>query len=315
MDDVTLGSASAAFLGTSVYYLAFLIFRSAALRMPPLRGSRPFHAAWHTLTDWVWLIGGLLLFLGLAYEVIAFITLPISLAQPIFTLSLVFLLLFATTVLGERLSGREWASVALFGVATVLVGLSGGSDTADLVADAPSAFELALVTIPPLMVAMLVWLVGDRRTGGRHARPLAGVAYGIGAGVTAGVAEAGIRGIAAVWTAEGTVEAVIRSPYPYLTLVMAGISLVQLQIALQRCRISIVATIITVIGRTMLVISSTVLFDEAWPDEPLPLALRLTGFSATLLAILLFPRHEQPRPSVASRYAPRRRRKDPAGLR
>src|SRR5947208_2042078 len=48
---VTVGSVVAALLGTSVYYVAFLLFRVAAHRMPPLRGSRPFHAAWYMLTD------------------------------------------------------------------------------------------------------------------------------------------------------------------------------------------------------------------------------------------------------------------------
>ncbi|GAA3195132.1 hypothetical protein GCM10010468_05220 [Actinocorallia longicatena] len=302
-----MGSAFAALLGTSVYYLAFLMFRHAALRMPPLRGSRPFRAAGYMLTDWIWMLGGVMLFVGLAYEVIAFAELPLSVAQPIFALSLVFLLAYATSFLGERLSRREWASVALFGAATVLVGLSSGRDPARLPsASTPPVFELALVTIPPIMVAGLVWLVGDRTSGGRHARPLAGVAYGIGAGVCAGVAEAGVRGIAAVWIADGTVEAVIRSPYPYLTLLMAGISLLQVQIALQRCRISIVATIITVIGRTMLVVTSTVLFDDTWPDRPVPLALRLTGFSLAILAIVLFPRHEHPHSAIP--YAPRRRK-------
>ncbi|MEO3788372.1 DMT family transporter [Actinocorallia sp. B10E7] len=309
MDGVTLGSVGAALLGTSVYYVAFLFFRQAASRMPPLRGSRLFHTAWHMLTDWVWFTGGILLFIGLAYEVIAFSALPLGVAQPVFSVSLMLLLAYATLFLGERLSAREWASVALFGVATVLLGLSSAeTDGTDLDPRSPTLPELALVTVPPLLIAGLVWLVGDRRRGGRHARPLAGVAYGIGAGVCSGVAETGIRGIAAVWASEGDVWALVSSPYPYLTLGMAAIALAQLQIALQRCRIAIVATLITVTGRTMLVLCSPVLFDEPWPDGFAPTVLRTGGFVLTLAAIVLFPRHEMPRPSVAPRYGPRRHR-------
>ena len=308
MDGVTLGSVGAAILGTSVYYMAFLFFQQAAFRMPPLRGSRPFQATWHMLTDGIWFTGGILLFIGLAYEVIAFSTLPLGVAQAAFSVSLVLLLVYATLFLGERLGPREWISVALFGVATVLLGLS-GADTAgaDLVARSPSAWELAVVTVPPLLIAGLVWLVGDRRRGGRHARPLAGVAYGIGAGVCSGVAETGIRGIAAVWASEGTVMAVFTSPYPYLTLGMAGIALIQLQTALQRCRIVIVATLITVTGRMMLVLCSPVLFAEPWPDDLVSTLLRTGGFTLALLAILSFPHHEMPRPGVAPRYGSRRR--------
>lgn len=316
MDGVTLGSLGAAVLGTSVYYVAFLFFRSAALRMPPLRGSRPVHAAWCMLTDGVWFTGGLLLFLGLAYEVIAFSALPLGVAQPVFSVSLVLLLVYATLFLGERLSGREWASVALFGVATVLLGLSSAeTDGTDLSPRTPTVWELALVTVPPLLIACLVWLVGDRRRGGRHARPLAGVAYGIGAGVCSGVAETGIRGIAAVWSDRGTLEGVLASPYPYLTLGMAAIALGQLQVALQRCRVSIVAAIITVTGRTMLVLCSPVLFDEPWPDGLVPTLLRAGGFALVLMAIVLFPRHEMPRPSVAPLYGPRRHREPGAARR
>ncbi len=313
MDVGILGAIGAALLGTSVYYAAFLVFRNAARRMPPLRGGRPVHAAWSMVTDWVWFTGGLLLFVGLAYEVIAFSALPLAIAQPFFSVSLVLLLVYATLFLGERLSAREWTSVALFGVATVLLGLSGGGgDSTDLDSRAPGVWQLLVVVIPPLVISGLVWLVGDRRRDGRHARPLAGVAYGIGAGVCSGVAEAGIRGIAAVWADRGTLEALLVSPYPYLTLGMAGIALIQLQIALQRCRVSIVATLITVTGRTMLVLCGPVLFGESWADGLVPTLLRVGGFSLTLLAIALFPRHEMPRPSVAPRYGQRRQREQTA---
>ncbi|MFC4911619.1 DMT family transporter [Actinomadura gamaensis] len=294
-----LGYAALALLATSTYYVAFVVFRTAAGRMPPLRGSRPFHVAWTMLTDPVWFGGGLLLFAGLAGEVVAFEALPLAVVQPVFAVSLVLLVIYAVWVLGERMSPREWTSVALFVVATVLVGLSAGEGSA-ATADRGWRHTLAdpwpmlAVTLPAVVVAGLVWLVGDRRSGGRHARRLAGVAYGIGAGACAGLAEAGIRGMALVFDASGhDVAAVLNSPYPYLTLGLAALALGQLQVALQRCRLAIIATVLTVIGRSYLVLASTVLFHEGWPSDPGPFALRTTGFVLGLAALLNFPRHER----------------------
>ncbi|MFI0444277.1 DMT family transporter [Actinomadura sp. 6N118] len=294
-----LGYAALALLATTAYYVAFLVFRIAARRMPPLRGSRPFHVAWRMLTSPIWFAGGLILFLGLATEVVAFAAIPLAVAQPIFAVSLVFLVVYAVCFLGERLTPREWISVALFVLATVLIGLSAGSE-AELTADATLAGTLASpwqmlgVMAPAVIVSALVWLLGDRRTSGRHARKLAGVAYGIGAGACAGLAEAGIRGISIVYEDTGSVRAVLESPYPLLTIGMAAIALGGLQVALQRCRLAIVATVLTVIGRAYLIMSSTVLFGEEWPEETLPFALRAGGFALALVALVTFPRYERP---------------------
>jgi drug/metabolite transporter (DMT)-like permease len=294
-----LGYAALALLATTVYYIAFLVFRVSARRMEPLRGSRPFRVARLMLTDPVWLGGGLLLFLGLGYEVVAFSALPLAVAQPVFALGLVLLVAFAVRFLGERLSLREWASVALFVLATGLIGLSATSE-GELRADATLTGTLArpwtmlAVCAPAVVVAALVWLVGDRRADGRHARRLAGVAYGIGAGACAGLAEAGIRGISILYQDTGSARAVLESPYPYLTIGLAAIALGQLQVALQRCRIAIVAVVLTVIGRTYLVLSSTVLFGEQWPRDTAPFALRAGGFALALAALALFPRYEEP---------------------
>ncbi|MFI0349038.1 DMT family transporter [Actinomadura sp. 9N407] len=303
-----LGYAALALLSTSAYYVAFLVFRLAATRMPPLRGSRPFHVAWHMLTDPVWFAGGLILFLGLAYQVVAFTAMPLAVAQPIFAFSLVLLVIYAVRFLGERLNAREWFSVGLFVVAAVMIGLSAGSEgtlTAEtsLLDTLKAPWLMLAVMAPALIIASMVWLVGDRRAGGRHARKLAGVAYGIGAGACAGLAEAGIRGVALVYENTGSVQSVLGSPYPYLTLGMAAIALGQLQVALQRCRIAIVATVLTVIGRAYLILSSVALFGEDWPREAGAFLLRAGGFTLALIALAIFPRYEEPETAEAAEAA------------
>jgi len=305
-----LGYAALALLSTCAYYVAFLIFRVAALRMPPLRGSRPVHAAWHMVTDPVWFSGGLVLFLGLAYQVVAFTAIPLAVAQPIFAVSLLLLVAYAVRHLGERLNAREWFSVNLFIIATILIGLSSGSEgplraDATLLETLKNPWPMLAVMLPALVVAAMVWLVGDRRAGGKHARKLAGVAYGIGAGACAGLAEAGIRGISLVYEDTGDIVSVLVSPYPYLTLGMAGLALIQLQVALQRCRIAIVASVLTVNGRAYLVLSGIVLFDEAWPSEMGPFVLRAGGLTLALVALASFPRYEEPGASAETAGAPR----------
>ncbi|MFA1545383.1 DMT family transporter [Actinomadura chokoriensis] len=301
-----LGYAALALIATTVYYIAFLVFRVSARRMEPLRGSRPFRVARLMLTDPVWLGGGLLLFLGLGYEVVAFSAMPLAVAQPIFAVALVLLVAYAALFLDERLSVREWTSVALFVLATMLIGLSATED-GDLHADATLVGTLArpwmmiAVTAPAMIVAALVWLVGDRRASGRHARKLAGVAYGIGAGACAGLAEAGIRGIAIVYQETGSLQAVMQSAYPYLTIGLAAVALGQLQVALQRCRVAIVAVVLTVIGRTYLLLASSVMFGEDWPRDAGPFLLRAGGFVLALIALVLFPRYEEKAPAPAVR--------------
>lgn len=305
-----LGYAALALIATTVYYISFIIFRASARRMEPLRGSRPFRVARLMLTDPVWLGGGLLLFLGLGYEVVAFSAMPLAVAQPIFAVALVLLIGYAVWFLGERLSIREWTSVALFVLATMLIGLS-ATEEGDLRADATLLGTLArpwtmiAICAPAVLIAALVWLVGDRRASGRHARKLAGVAYGIGAGACAGLAEAGIRGISIVYQETGSLQAVLQSAYPWLTIGLAAIALGQLQVALQRCRVAIVAVVLTVIGRSYLLLASSVLFGEDWPREAGPFLLRACGFVLALLALVLFPRYEQaPDPAARNTVHP-----------
>jgi multidrug transporter EmrE-like cation transporter len=146
--------------------------------------------------------------------------------------------------------------------------------------------------------------VGDRRTGGKHARKLAGVAYGIGIGACAGTGEACIRGMAIVYEDTGNITTVLLSPYPYLTLAISGLALIQLQIALQRCRVAIVASVLTVIGRASQVLSSYVMFGEHWPQDFGPFSLRAAGLTLALVALAAFPRYEEPAAEEAASVRP-----------
>ena len=277
-------------MATIIYYLAFIVFRVAATRMPVLRGTRPLRLVRYTYTNWLWLTGVVILLSGVVIQVEALTMLPLSLAVPIFVASLAFILFYAGVFFRERLTGREWLSIGLFGVATAFIGISNGSRgvMTDFVA---GPVMLAAVVVPGVVITAVVLVGGDVRAFGRHARPLAGVAYGFGTGVSLGISELAIKGVATLYSNHGF-SAAAHSPYPYVAIGIAVFGLAQLQIGLQRCRISIVATVLTVAAKTELAVFGPLLFKEPWPTDRLMLVLRLSGFGLALIALVMFPRHE-----------------------
>jgi drug/metabolite transporter (DMT)-like permease len=278
-------------MATIIYYLGFIVFRVAASRMPVLRGTRPLRLFRYTYTNGLWLTGVLIVLSGVATQVEALTMLPLSLAEPIFVASLAFILFYAGVFFRERLTGREWSSIALFGVATAFIGISNGSREV-MTNSVAGPVMLAAVVVPGVIISAVVLVGGDIRAFGRHARPLAGVAYGFGSGISLGISELAIKGVASVYNSHGLAAATYSTPYPYVAVGMAVFGLAQLQIGLQRCRISIVATVLTVAAKTELTLFGPLLYKEPWPTGWPMLALRLGGFALALVALVLFPRHE-----------------------
>jgi drug/metabolite transporter (DMT)-like permease len=297
-----------ALMATLIYYLGFIVFRVAAGGMPELRGTQPLRLIRHTYTNWLWLSGVVIVLAGVATQVKALTMLPLSLAQPIFAASLLFILFYAGVFFGERLTAREWACVGLFLLATAMVGASNGRN-GELTSAVAGPLTLAAVVVPAVLVGVAVLVGGDIRAFGRHARPLAGIAHGIGSGVSLGISELALKGIAAEYSAHGGLAAAVYgSPYPYIAVGMAVLGLAQLQIGLQRCRMSIVVSVLTVTAKTQLVILGALLFKEPWPSDRLLFALRIAALVLAAAALLLFPRHDrvEERPGMA--LAPARER-------
>ncbi|TNY34577.1 hypothetical protein [Thermomonospora catenispora] len=292
----------AAFGATGLYYVGFAVFKVAADRMEPLRGNRIPHMAWTILTSPVF-YGGLVLVLGgLALQIVALGELTLGVAVPIFVSGLVPLLLIALTVFGERLSLREWLSMLLIATAMLLIALSiGGSEP--LAADAVPSWQLIAVALPPLVLSVALMAFGDRRPDGRHARPVAGIAYGMSAGFPIGTAELAIKG----WGDSASLgPEILRTPYPYVTVVAAALGFGIIMAGFQRCRVIIVATVMTVSAKSYLLVMGTLLYGEPWPEEVRQAALRALALVLAVSAVLLFPRHDDrlaPRPMRhAERY-------------
>jgi drug/metabolite transporter (DMT)-like permease len=296
-----------ALMATIIYYLGFIVFRVAANRMPVLRGTRPVQLIRHTYSNWLWLTGLIVVLAGVATQVKALSMLPLSLAEPIFAASLVFILFYAAVFFRERLTGREWASVALFGVATTLIGVSNGRREV-LTSTVADPLVLAAVVVPGVVVGVVVLVGCDVRAFGKHARPLAGIAFGIGSGVSLGVSELALKGVAAVYSAHGLPAALYTTGYPYVAVGMAALGLAQLQIGLQRCRMSIVVTVLTVTAKTQLAVFAPLMFKEPWPSDRLLLGLRVGAFALAVVALVLFPRHEAAQEPSGMTFEPVRER-------
>jgi drug/metabolite transporter (DMT)-like permease len=295
-----------ALMATIIYYLGFIVFKVAASRMPELRGTQPIRLLRHTYTNWLWLTGVVVVLAGVATQVKALTMLPLSIAQPIFAASLVFVLFYAVVFFREKLTGREWASVGLFGAATLLIGVSNGEGEV-LTSSVASASTLAAVVVPAVVVAAVVLVGCDVRAFGRHARPLSGVAYGFGSGVSLGISELSLKGVAAIYNTHGLAAAIYSTPYSYVAVGMAIIGFMQLQIGLQRCRISIVSSVFTVTAKTQLALLGPLLYKEPWPSDRLLFALRIAAFALALIALGLFPRHEEEVPGMMLASAARGR--------
>ncbi|MFI0357617.1 hypothetical protein [Actinomadura sp. 9N407] len=276
----------AAFGATGLYYVGFAVFKLAADRMEPLRGDRILHLARVILFDWVFLAGLALVLGGLGLQILALTEVSLGIAVPIFMSGVVPLLLIALVFFGERLTGREWLSLLLIAAAMGLIAASIGNPPPITAADVP-VWQLAVVVAPALLVPLVVLLTGESRPDGRHARPITGIAYGLGTGIPIGTAELSIKG----WSDSGLGLGSLLTPYPYVTVVSATIGFGILMMAFQRCRVSVVATVMTVSAKTHLLVTGTLLYGEPWPDEPRYFAMRVAALALGVIAVVQFPRH------------------------
>jgi hypothetical protein len=284
----------------AVYIAAYVLFKTAAGRMSPVSGRHPLDAAARFLGSPRWLAGLLVLMAGFGLSATALADLPVAATLPAYGLGLVLLLAIGMSGFGERPTTREWAAVLITVAAMVTAALSvlpvpDEVHRADGAAAALPLWGAALVFVPSLALPLWMFCVRDRPVGGRHARPLTGIAFGLGAGVLLGATEVFGQGMA-MMLAAGRRADVPSSPYPYLFLLAGTLGVGLLTIGLQRCRLTVIVTVVTVTAKTHLLLSATLLYGEPWPRESGPFALRAAGVGLAVLALLVFPRHERRAP-------------------
>lgn len=284
----------AALAAVCLYYVGAAFFKVATARMEPLHGRRPLHLIRQVLSDRLWLAGLLAFTVGLELQVVAFAELSLGLAQPLFCSTLLFLLLICLGYLGERLAPREWLGLGLFAVATVCTAVSVTAGEDPIEGLPPTATVVPVAALSLAVPLVLFPLVG-RHAAGRHARPLAGIAYGLICGLLIGTGEVAVKGLSIANGTRAHGLSLLAEPYLYLTLVAMGLGLYQGTITLQRCRMAIPMVVCTIVAKTYLVVVGSYLYGVEWPSDQLSGLLRFTGVSLAIAALFVFPRYEAPR--------------------
>ncbi|WP_433335439.1 hypothetical protein [Spirillospora sp. CA-294931] len=277
----------AAFAATGLYYVGFAIFKLAADRMEPVRANRLPHMVWVILTNWIFLAGLALVLGGLGLQILALTKLSLGIAVPIFMSGVLPLLVIAMIFFGDRLTPREWLSLALIGTAVGLLTLSVGRPPPIEAVDVPT-WKMAVVVVPAIVVPLLINMFGDHRPDGRHARPVTGIAYGLSSGFPVGTAELAIKG----WSDSSSQGlGVLSTPYPYVTVAAAALGFGIMVAGFQRCRVSIVAAVMTVAAKSYLLVMGAFMYAEPWPSDTSHFAMRMGALALAALAVAQFPRH------------------------
>jgi len=292
-----MNGTTAALLAVSLYYVGAALLKSAGARMEPLRGDRPWHLLVQTTRSGRWLAGVVVFAVGVELQLIAFAELPLSRAQPLFSAALAVLPVIAAVWFRERPTARECLGFAVFAAGTLLIAASVRPDGD--IGTAPPAALLCAVTVPSLAVPIALFSWGDRRRPPRHARPPAGVEYGVSVGILVGTVEVAVKGLTLESVQPGP-AVLLTTPYPYLIGAAVILAMAQGTIALQRCRLTVSAAVCTIVAKTYLIVVGSLLYGGDWPADPLYGVPRILGIALAASALLAFPRYE-PDPSASPR--------------
>ncbi|MHC0429788.1 hypothetical protein ACX6XY_06300 [Streptomyces sp. O3] len=291
---------AAALLANTLYSVGFVLEKRALTTLPTLSTRRPLVLLRHVLRTPLWLGGALALAAGFGAQLAVFRTLPIAAAQGISVSGLVLLVLLSSRLLGEQTSGREKYAIAAILAALLMVVLSLREDADAVSQYAPTAVIL-LICVPSLAGGLWLYAAADRRARNqRHRLPTSGVEYGVALGLLYGVSSLAIKGVSSHLQASdipGTLRSVLASPYPYLLMFTGVFGMIMSQAALQRSRASLIVPVCTTVSALFTTALGTFAFDEALPDDPLRLTLRLAGTALAVSVLLALPRHDsQPDP-------------------
>jgi drug/metabolite transporter (DMT)-like permease len=274
---------------TFAYNAAFVLEKGALAGMPPLNVRLPLNLARMLITSPRWMAGFGLMLMGLASQLVALTRVPMTVAQPVFSSGIVFLLLLTMTVLGERLTAHEWTGLAgiTAGVVCVVASLDARADTPGT----GGHLVRVLVVAVPSTLAGVALFVATRRNGNDGDVP-----YGLAAGIVYGVAGVVIKALSAsidFHSPAAIVRSALLSPYLYLfaPVVLSGFLI--FQTALQRGRASIVAPVSTVVSTIYTVVAGTVVFGERPPADTDHLVPRLAGLALITAALFWLPRRSR----------------------
>lgn len=272
-----------ALLSAVVYTVGLAVEQRALHGSESISVHRPLHLARVLLGNPRWVFGCVFAALGSVGLIVSLGLAPVSVAQPAYAAGVATTLLVVTLVTGERITRGEYVALGVMPVALALLSLStaGGAETGTR-ADTPLLVLVTVVTV--------VMCVGAMGLAGGRGRYVSAAAMGAAAGLaqgSAGLHGKGLGGLLAEHGVLGAVVPALLSPFPYLYAVGWAVGIVLFQTSLQRSRASITAPVSNVVGNVFMVVAGTILFNEALPDDPVMLGLRVGGFALTLIVIVL----------------------------
>lgn len=269
MGVLALGAFAA--VAASVLFSAGLVVQAQEARTIPPEHALRLSLIARLLGRRRWILGGLLMVAGFALHVSALLLAPLSVVQPSLAAGLVVLLVAGARAEHEPITNREIAAVVAISVG--VVGLTLTASERDVL-DA-GASRLAVALLPLAAIALLPHGLArlGLRPGGTLAPTLgAGAAYAL-TGLTTKLASDRLADEdwagAALWLA--------------ITVVAAGVALIDQTTALQRRSAVQVGAVIYVVPVVVPVVIAAALLGEAWAGSAasgVGLALSIAAVSA-----------------------------------
>jgi drug/metabolite transporter (DMT)-like permease len=302
-----------ALVATLAINTGFVLEKGALAALPPLNARLPLNLARMLVTTPRWLAGFSLIMVGVACQLVALTRIPLTVAQPVFSSGLVFLLLLAAKVLGERLTSHERTGLAgiTAGIICIVSSLDSRTDTAGT---GGHVLRVLLVAAPSTLAGLAIFAAASRA--GRR-RPAADASYALAAGIVYGVAGMVTKGLSASIDFHGPLaiaRSALVSPYLYLLAPVTLSGFLIFQTALQRGRASIVAPVSSVVSTLYTVAAGTPMFGEHLPSDPARLALRLTGLALIIFSLLWLPGRGRADEALALEGLPASSREQPDHL-
>tara|TARA_B110001452_G_C15212725_1_gene420608 strand:- start:462 stop:1799 length:1338 start_codon:yes stop_codon:yes gene_type:complete len=257
-----------------------------------------------------WRNGMLLDATGALFGLVSLTIVPISVAQPIFCNGLVLLALYSHCCLKEKLRRREWLSIGLCFVGTLLLAVTlvprdwARTDIRWMQAK----LALTLVLVVPLLVLLemsLRWYKGARGVPNRSAiELLTGLQAGLCIGVGNASLASGLQSTSKSWlehveaqsSREASATAASSGVYVHLWLAAAFVVLGGLLNVMhpffanrgyQHGRVVLISTYTALMSMATGVLMGMGVLDEAWPDQPLMSMLRHSAFGLISGGVLI----------------------------
>lgn len=283
----------AAFAATVLYNLSFVIQKMKA-QQASASGVRLVAAL---ATKPLWLFGVGLQTAGLAFHFFALTKAPVTVVQPVIAAGVVFVVIFAALLLGERPRRQELAGMvmAMSGVTVLLATVGEPVGMQPVRAAELSAAVVALAVLIAVLLAATTW----RRLA---TASTAAVFIGVAAGLAQGMSDAMNRLMGAwLYPGDGWVPTPAIGGAAVGCLLAFGIvGLVVTQNALRLYRANIVVPCMLTAELLVPVSMATALYGQALPSGTVSEVTWLAAFILVLLGVVVLSTSVQ----VASQFAP-----------